>query len=124
MPKWTFENKITTGNLLQIAALVLGIIGAWYVLVGNVAANTSDIVGLQKAVLPIESLNVRLTVVESRAETADKQLQSVVSSIEDLISAINADRLTSGRNDAEIRKDVGYLREWVSEQKRKEKSGD
>ena len=118
MPRWTFENKITTGNLLQIAALPLGIIGAWYVLVGNVAANTSDILGLQKAVLPIESLNVRLTVVESRAETADKQLQAVVSSVDDLVSAINADRLTSGRNDAEIRKDVGYLRDWVEEQKR------
>lgn len=118
MPRWTFENIITTGNLLQIATLIFGIIAAWYVLVGNVAANTSDILGLQKAVLPIESLNVRLTVVESRAETADKQLQAVVSSVDDLVSAINADRLTSGRNDAEIRKDVGYLRDWVEEQKR------
>lgn len=118
MPKWTFENKITTGNLLQIATLLLGIIGAWYVLVGNVAANTSDILGLQKAVLPIESLNVRLTVVESRAESADKQLQSVVESVSSLVNAINTDRNLSTRNDAEIRKDVGYLRDWVEEQKR------
>lgn len=117
MPGWTFENKITTGNLLQIASLAIGIIAAWYVLVGNVAANTTDIATLQKAILPLDSINIRLTVVESRAETSDKRLTEVVNSVSDLVTAINQDRILSGRNDAEIRKDVGYLRDWVEEQK-------
>lgn len=118
MPRWTFENKITTGNLLQIITLVAGGVAAYYVLVGAVSANTTDITALQKAVAPVESLNVRLTVVESRAETADKQLQTVVDSVDSLVTAINNDRMVSTRNDAEIRKDVGYLREWVEDQKR------
>lgn len=117
MPGWTFENKITTGNLLQIASLAVGIVAAWYVLVGNVAANTTDIATLQKAILPLDSINIRLTVVESRAETSDKRLTEVVNSVSDLVTAINQDRILSGRNDAEIRKDVGYLRDWVEEQK-------
>lgn len=114
MPRWTFENKITTGNLLQIVALLGGLVAAWYVLVGNVSANTADIVALQKAVAPVESLNVRLTVVESRAETADKQLSAVITAVDSLVAAFNADRVSS----AEIRKDVGYLRDWVEDQKR------
>ncbi len=118
MPGWTFENKITTGNLLQIASLAIGIIAAWYVLVGNVAANTTDILALQRAIAPLESLNIRMTVAESRAESADKRTDSVVAAVDSLVGAINTDRLLSTRNDAEIRKDVSYLRDWVEDQKR------
>lgn len=119
MPRFAFENKITMGNIIQIIMIVVSMVGGGYYIVGTTSANTSGILRLQEAIKPIESLNIRLTVVESRAETADKRQSEIITSLGDLITAINNDRINASRTDAEIRRDVGYLRDWVEEQKRK-----
>lgn len=114
MPRFSFENKFTFGNLLQVAVLIIGMIGGWYMLAGSVSANTTAIVGLQNAVKPIESLNVRLTVIESRAAATDEQIRILLGSIDKLVEQMSADRVSSER----IRTDVGYLRDWVEALKR------
>jgi hypothetical protein len=119
MPRFAFENKITMGGLIQIIVMISGIAWTWSNLVGATSANTTDILRMQEAIKPIESLNIRLTVVESGAETADKRQSEIITSLGDLIAAINNDRINASRTDAEIRRDVGYLRDWVEEQKRK-----
>ena len=59
MPKWTFENKITMGNLMQIALLVAGFVYGYATLSGS-AASSSEAV---KAIPGIES---RVTTIETR----------------------------------------------------------
>ena len=94
------------GNYLDAQAKAIGVINDRLTMTEKVSAN----------------FDTRLTVVESREETQARETAKVVESIAALVEAINQDRLTSTRNDAEIRKDVGFLRDWVEEVKRREKT--
>lgn len=117
MPRVTFESKITFGNVIQIGMLLVSLIAGWFVLVGNVNANSTDIAVLQKSVEPLGSLNVRLTVIESRAKTTDDQIGALVTAVDKLVDQMNSDRIDA----SEIRRDVGYLRDWVESIKREAK---
>lgn len=118
MPRFSFENKFTFGNLIQVAILIVGMIGGWYMMAGTVSGNSTAIAALQNAVKPIESLNVRLTVIESRAAATDAQINTLVTSIDKLVDQMNADRVGT----AQIKTDVGYLRDWVETLKREARS--
>lgn len=114
MPRFSFENKFTFGNLIQVGILVVGMVGGWYMMAGTVSGNSTAIAALQSAVKPIETLNVRLTVLESRAAVTDQQINTLLTSIQELVKEMNADRVSS----AQIKTDVGYLRDWVESIKR------
>ncbi len=114
MPRFTFENKFTFGNVIQIGLLLFAVVGAYFGIIGRVDGNTLSITALQKAVAPVESLNVRLTVIESRAASTDQRIDKLVTSIDELVAEMNSDRISS----AQIKTDVGYLRDWVESIKR------
>lgn len=69
MPKFTFDPKITAGNILTIVALILAGFGAWYALKQDVLAASKDIAVLQNQVQPVEVLTTRLAVVERNQVT-------------------------------------------------------
>lgn len=94
------------GNYLDSQAKAIGILNDRLTMMEKVSAN----------------FDTRLTVVESREETQAQETAKLVASMANLVEAINQDRLTSTRNDAEIRKDVGFLRDWVEDLKRREKA--
>lgn len=118
MPRLTFEYKVTIANVIQIAIILIGGIWAYATLVSVSTSATGDIAGLKPAVVSLQAtdatFNTRLTVVESRAETTDKQITSLVSAIDKLIDQMNSDRVGS----AQIKTDLNYLRDWVEDQKR------
>lgn len=69
MPKFTFDPKITAGNILTIVALILAGFGAWYGLKQDVLAAGQNIAVLQAQIQPVEALTVRLAVVERNQVT-------------------------------------------------------
>lgn len=66
MPRFTFENKLTVGNLVQLAIILLGGIGLYYGLVDKVNANTRDITSLQEIVRASTDLSQRVATIETR----------------------------------------------------------
>lgn len=69
MPRFTFDPKITAGNVLTIVALILAGFAAWYGLKQDVLAAGKDIAVLQAQIQPVESLTTRLAVVERNQVT-------------------------------------------------------
>lgn len=66
MPKWTFENKFTTGNIVQIGMILLALVGGWYGLVNRVDAAADSIEDLQRQVATITDLGSRVSTIETR----------------------------------------------------------
>lgn len=68
MPKLTFENKITWGNLLTLGTILVGGIITFVMLQGSVVASAKDIDQLTLRVSPIllsvDGLETRMAVVE------------------------------------------------------------
>ena len=59
MPKWTFENKITFGNILTVVVTVGGLMAGYITLVGTVGASA-------EAVKAISSIENRVSTIETR----------------------------------------------------------
>lgn len=122
MPRLQFEYKVTIANIIQIAIILIGGFWAYATLVSSSSSATGDIAFLKPAVVTLQqtdaTFNTRLTVVESRAETTDKQINALLTSIDKLVDQMNADRVGT----AQIRTDVGYLRDWVETLKREARS--
>lgn len=59
MPKFTFDNKITFGNLLTIATVIFGLLAGYITLSATVAASADAV----KAIPGIEN---RVTTIETR----------------------------------------------------------
>lgn len=59
MPRWTFENKITFGNVLTIVITLGGLLAGYMTLVQQVGATTA-------AVSEIPAIKERVTVIEGR----------------------------------------------------------
>ncbi len=118
MPRFTFENKFTFGNVIQIGLLLLAAVGVYYGLVGRVDGTASVVAELKPTVIELQTtaatFNTRLTVVESRAETTDKRITELVEAVNKLVDQMSNDRT----NTAEIARDVSYLRAWVESVKR------
>lgn len=80
MPKLTFENKITWGNLLTLATILIGGIVTFVMLQGSVVASASDIDQLTARVAPIVSsvdgLETRMAVVERNQVTGKEQREA------------------------------------------------
>lgn len=73
-PKWTWENKITFGNILTIVVTVCGLAGGYMTLVGTVGASAEAI-----KVLP--GLETRVTTIETRiniGQAAREKFQDTV----------------------------------------------
>lgn len=58
-PRWTWENKITFGNLLTIAITVCSLLAGYMTLVGTVGASA-------EAVKVLPGLESRVTTIETR----------------------------------------------------------
>ena len=69
MPRFTFDPKITAGNVLTIIALILAGFAAWYGLKQDVLAATKDIAVLQSQIQPVEALSTRIALVERNQVT-------------------------------------------------------
>jgi len=118
MPKIAFSNTFTVGNVIQIVLIVLGGLGMWFTLVAAVAKNNDAIAVLQPAVSSLQTdsatFNTRLTVVESRAETQSKALDKLSESVDQISNSVQSLNVTT----ATTKTDVGYIRDYVEEQKR------
>lgn len=118
MPRFTFENKFTFGNIIQIGLLLLAAIGVYYGLIGRVDATALVVSDLKPSVIELQtsaaSFNTRLTVVESRAETQAVRMQEMAQAIEQLSTAVQGLTVTA----ATTKTDVGYIRDFIEEQKR------
>lgn len=66
MPRWTFENKITFGNLLSIIITAGGLLAGYMTLVGTVGASAEAI-----KVLP--GLENRVSTIETRINIGQAQ---------------------------------------------------
>lgn len=105
MPKWTFENKITVGNLLTLGAMLLGAIIAWNTMVNDLRTNARETAAVAMRVASVEAAQIQ----------ASKDAAS-------MLAGINQDKLEIAKLLAELRVDVAYLRRWVEEIKRAERS--
>lgn len=119
MPRLQFEYKVTVANVIQIGLLLLGGIGMWFTLIGATTQNSKDIADLRPAVSTLQSdsasFNTRLTVVESRAETQAKAMDKLSDAVEGISSSVQALNVTT----ATTKTDVGYIRDFVEQEKRK-----
>ncbi len=118
MPRLTFEYKVTVANVIQIAILLLGGLGMWFTLVGSVAKTSDDLAVLKPAVAILQSdsatFNTRLTVVESRAETQAKAMDKLSNAVDGIGATVQSLNVTA----ATTKTDVGYIRDFIEEQKR------
>jgi methyl-accepting chemotaxis protein len=122
MPRFSFENKFTLGNAIQVSLIVFGGLWAYFTLVDDTAQATNDIGSLRPVVESLRdtnaTFNTRLTVVESRAESQAVKMAEMAKAIEQLTVTVNTLSTTT-----EITKtDVGYIRRWVEALKREDGS--
>src|SRR6187549_3667839 len=103
MPRWTFENKITLGNLIQIGFIVAGAFAAYYGITSAVAKGEVDNQAQDRAIAGItERLNSK--------DIADAAL----------LAAVNADRVSLASKLSEMATDIRYLRREREAEKREE----
>lgn len=65
-PKWTWENKITFGNVLTIAITVCGLVAGYMTLVGTVGSSA-------EAVKVLPGLENRVSTIETRINIGQAQ---------------------------------------------------
>lgn len=122
MPRFSFENKFTLGNAIQVGLIVFGGLWAYFTLVDDTAQATNDIVSLKPAVEALKdtdaTFNTRLTVVESRAETQAIKMAEMAKAIESLTASVNALTVTA----ATTKTDVGYVRDFIEDLRRQQKA--
>lgn len=122
MPRFSFENKFTLGNAIQVAILLLGGMWAYFTLVDDTAQATTDIGSLKPAVEALRdtdaTFNTRLTVVESRAETQAKEMAEMSEAIDKLSASVQALTVTA----ATTKTDVGYVRDFIEDLRRQQKA--
>ena len=118
MPRFSFENKFTLGNAIQVSLIIFGGLWAYFTLVDDTAQATNDIGHLRPVVESLRdsnaTFNTRLTVVESRAETQALKMQEMAKAIEQLTATVQTLNITA----ATTKTDVGYIRDWVEAIKR------
>jgi methyl-accepting chemotaxis protein len=118
MPRFSFENKFTLGNAIQVSLIIFGGLWAYFTLVDDTAQATNDIGSLKPAVEALRdtsaSFNTRLTVIESRAETQAVKMQEMAKAIEALTASVQSLAVTA----ATTKTDVGYIRDYIEEAKR------
>lgn len=103
MPRWTFENKITLGNLIQIGFILAGAFAAYYGITSSLAKAEVDNQAQDRAIAGItERLNSK-----DVADTA-------------LLAAVNSDRVTLAAKLSEMATDIRYLRRERENEKRLE----
>lgn len=66
MPRWTFENKITFGNILSIIITAGGLLAGYMTLVGTVGASA-------EAVKSLPGLENRVSTIETRINIGQQQ---------------------------------------------------
>jgi hypothetical protein len=66
MPRWTFENKITFGNVLSIIVTACGLLAGYMTLVSQVGASA-------EAIKIIPALESRVTTIETRINIGQQQ---------------------------------------------------
>lgn len=91
MPNVSFDYKISLGNVISAATVIIGLTVGWQTLAGETSTNTRDIVQVNK-----------------RIDALDTSLQGV-------IREIQADRLSQTRILTELASDMRYLRTAVDE---------
>ena len=127
MPKWTFENKITLGNLIQIAFIIAALFAAYYGITGAIAKGDADnraqdttIAAIQAMVAPlapaINNLDTRLTVGESASSADRKRMDSQDELNRQLLEVVQALSVKV----AEMGRDVSYLRRDREQAKRED----
>lgn len=95
-PRWTFENKITFGNVLTIVLALVPAIWAYAVMAKQVDTNATTLVAVT------ERLNAK--------DAADAAL----------LAALNADRVAMAGKLSEMATDIRYLRRSAEAEKRGE----
>lgn len=117
MPKIEIKYEFTILGIIQIILLVVGGTFAYATLINGQANGAAEIGLLKPAVGSLEqvsaTLNTRLTVVESRAETQaveQRKLAEVVELMAEKLQAV-------GKDASDTSKDVQYIREWVRDLK-------
>ena len=86
MPRLSFENKVTFGNILTIAAMLAGLVVGYISLSGSVAASADAV----KAIPGIES---RVSTIETRiniGQAAREQFQNKTEATLDKLQAQNS----------------------------------
>src|SRR5689334_20741511 len=98
MPRITFDPKVTLGNVLTVASLLITLVTGYVNLKLDVQASAAQIEKVQSQVTELEqdSLPTRLSVLESTISTSraarDKQLDQMTAKLdrmEDSISALS-----------------------------------
>lgn len=93
-PKW-IDPKVSMGNLLTIGSVIVGLTIGYQTIVGNVGANSSELV------------------------RQDKRLIAVETKIDRLFGEMQNDRLAQTAILTELRADVRYLRESMDQIKQR-----
>lgn len=91
MPNVSFDYKISLGNVISVATIVIGLTVGWQTLASETDTNTRDIIQVNK-----------------RIDAIDASLQGV-------IREVQADRLSQTRILTELASDMRYLRTAVDE---------
>lgn len=101
LPKW-IEPRISLGTIATLVAVLATIWGA---------------------ATAYGSLETRVAVTAAELTSVKASMSEQVNAAAALLRDINADRVDLGKTMAELKTDVSYLRKWVEEIKRDEKSG-
>lgn len=121
-PNW-FEPKITVGNLIQLAVIMGGGVWVYFTLITDVAGskkaageataaiavNSADIRSLQNA---DAVFNTRISIVESRAETAATEMDRLAAGVQALSNDLQQVKIDT----AVTKRDAAFTRDWIEKQ--------
>lgn len=127
IPNW-FEPKITVGNLIQLAVILVGGMWTYFTLTADVGMTKSTQAEALKQIaingMAITTLrdsdaifNTRMTIVERRADGMAIDIGKMADVVHDISTTTQSLVVTS----ATTKTDVGYIRDWVEELRRKER---
>jgi len=75
MSGYTFEKRITLGNLIQIAVIIAGIFGAYFAIIGDVKINEQNILRIEKTVEQNSEITRKIDVIENEIGHISQSLQ-------------------------------------------------
>ncbi len=126
MPRWTFESKITLGNVITVVLALIPAIYAYAVMAKSVSDTTELVEAMSSRISVNETLGNALdkrttvledSIVRGRQDRLEFQ-ERTEALLEKLAEQMTSDRIVS----AQVKTDVSYLRSFIEELKRERRS--
>lgn len=81
-PRWTWENKITFGNVLTIAFTAAGLMAGYLTLVGTVGASAEAVKALPGLESRVSTIETRINIGQVQTEKFQDQVLATLSELQ------------------------------------------